>query len=146
MKHYSYLALIYFIVTLMPSSCSKVLDYVSSLSSSNIQIVKNYKPYKANGIDVTLEDMYAKVAGATGEVSWKSFKPKNFNNRPEIGMVQVDIKIGSPKRKTRSLLVQYLINDNTKSIDLYAVEINNKAVEKIRLDLELLGSQLPSFY
>lgn len=143
MKHHSYFVFIYFIIALIPSSCNKILDYVNSLSSGSIQTVKTYRPYKSTGIDLTLEEMLAKVAGATGEVSWKSFKPKDFNDRPEINMVQVDIKVGNPESRSKSLLIQYIINENTKGIELYAGEINGKAVEKLMIDLKIISGQLP---
>ncbi|WP_020602237.1 hypothetical protein [Spirosoma spitsbergense] len=146
MRHHLYFTLLYVSMGILPSSCNKVLNYIKDFvktNNSEVNIVKAYKPYRVTGVDLTLEEAFTRLIGVKGEISWKSFKPKDFVDRPEIIMVQIDMKTNRSDSKPEKLLIQYLVNKNSKSVEFYAAEKNGKPIEKVMVDLSIIGTQFP---
>ena len=90
------------------------------LSQKSVDIVKN--DVLADGR--TTEIYVASVAGVSGIVKWDEFRPEGYESYVRVVEVNISRKTD---QKSHSAKIQWLVNIDTKFVELKYLEIDGKA-------------------
>ena len=91
-----------------------------------VEFLKGYE-YNDGYYSATYEEVFSKVAGLQGTVSWKSFVPEKYVDNPNIRAVEIYIERNKEESEYQTIKLQYLVNPKNKIAELKYGEINGKA-------------------
>lgn len=102
-----------------------------------IEFLKGYK-YSNDSYTGTYNEVFNKIAGLQGTVSWESFVSKKFIDHPDIRVVEINIERNKDDSEFKSLKLQYFVNPRNGVAELAYGEINGVEKSKLTLFMTLI--------
>lgn len=105
---------------------NEIIESKKYLIDEFIEFLKTYE-YNDGYYNLTYEEVFNKIAGLQGNVSWKSFVPEKYSSNPNIKAIEIFIDRNKEESEYQTIKLQYLVNPKNNIAELKYGEINGKA-------------------